>query len=60
LDEANNCGVVCKLQELDGGVFGGAVICVEGEKQWGENVPLGETSADGNALFTLHDFKMSG
>ncbi len=28
LDEADKCGVICKLQELDRGVFRGAVICV--------------------------------
>ncbi len=31
LDETNDCGVICKLQEFDRGVFRGAVICVEGE-----------------------------
>ncbi len=32
LDEANQCGVVCKLQELDRGVFICAVIRVQGEE----------------------------
>ncbi len=40
LDEADQCGVICKLQELDGGVFRCAVICVQGEEQWGENTAL--------------------
>ncbi len=31
LDEADQCGVVCKLQELDRGVFRCAVVGVEGE-----------------------------
>ncbi len=38
LNEADQCGVVCKLQELDRGVFRCAVIHVEGEEQWGENI----------------------
>ncbi len=46
LDEADQCGVICKLQELDGGVFRFAVICVEGEEQWGENTALRSSSAD--------------
>ncbi len=40
LDEADECGVVCKLQELDRGVFRGAVVGVQGEEQWGENTAL--------------------
>ncbi len=32
LDEADQCGVVCKLQELDGGVFRCEVIRVQGEE----------------------------
>ncbi len=40
LNEANKCGVVCKFQELNRGVFRCAVIRVEGEKQWGENAAL--------------------
>ncbi len=40
LDEADQCGVVCKLQELDGGVFRCAVVHVQGEEQWGENIAL--------------------
>ncbi len=46
LDEADKCGVVCKLQELDSGVFRCAVVCVQGEEQWGENTSLRGTSAD--------------
>ncbi len=41
LNEADKCGVVCKLQELDRGVFRSAVIGVEGEEQWGEDATLG-------------------
>ncbi len=33
LNEADDCGVICKLQELDGGVFRCAVIRVQGEQQ---------------------------
>ncbi len=39
--------VICKLQEFDRGVFRGAVICLEGEEQWGENAALRSSSADG-------------
>ncbi len=46
LNEADQCGVICKLQELDGGVFKCAVICVQGEEQWGENTALWSSSAD--------------
>ncbi len=46
LNEADQCGVVCKLQELDGGVFRCAVIRVQGEEQWGENTALWSSSAD--------------
>ncbi len=46
LDEADQCGVVCKLQELDRGVFGCAVVGVEGEEQWGENTSLRSSRAD--------------
>ncbi len=42
LEEADRCGVFCKLQELDGGVF----RCVEREEQWGENTALRSSSAD--------------
>ncbi len=31
LDETDDCGVICKLQEFDRGVSRGAVICVERE-----------------------------
>ncbi len=47
LNEADKCGVVRKLQELDRGVFRCAVIRVEGEKQWGENAALRGSSAGG-------------
>ncbi len=46
LDEADQCGVICKLQELDRGVFRGAVVRVQGEEQWGENTALRSSSAD--------------
>ncbi len=46
LNEADPCGVICKLQELDGGVFRCAVVGVQGEEQWGENTALRSTSAD--------------
>ncbi len=46
LDEADQCGVVCKLQELDRGVFRCAVVHVEREEQWGENTVLRSSSAD--------------
>ncbi len=46
LDETDQCGVVCKLQELDRGVFRCAVIGVEGEEQWGENAALRNSSVD--------------
>ncbi len=46
LDEADQCGVVCKLQELDGGVFRCAVVHVEREEQWRENTALRSSSAD--------------
>ncbi len=46
LDEADKCGVVCKLQELDRGVFRFAVVGVQGEEQWGENTSLRRSSAN--------------
>ncbi len=46
LNEADQCGVICILQELDRGVFRCAVIRVEGEEQWGENTALRSSSAD--------------
>ncbi len=46
LNEADQCGVICKLQELDGGVFRCTVIRVQGEEQWGENTVLRSSSAD--------------
>ncbi len=45
LNEADQCGVICKFQELDGGVFRCAVM-VQGEEQWGENTVLRSSSAD--------------
>ncbi len=46
LNEADQCGVICKLQELDGGLFGCAVVGVHGEEQWGENTAMRSYSAD--------------
>ncbi len=46
LDEADQCGVVCRLQELDRGVSRCAVVGVQGEEQWGENTALRSSSAD--------------
>ncbi len=46
LNQVDQCGVVCKLQELDRGVFRCAVIRVQGEEQWGENTALRSSSAD--------------
>ncbi len=46
LDEADQCGVICKLQELDRGVFRCAVVGVQGEEQWGENTAPRSSSAD--------------
>ncbi len=47
LNEAAQCGVVCKLQELDRGVFRCAFVRVEREEQWGENAALRSSSAGG-------------
>ncbi len=47
LKEADKCGVIYKLQELDREVFRCAVVGVEGEEQWGENTALWSSSADG-------------
>ncbi len=49
LDEADDCSVVRKLQELERGVIRCAVICVQGEEQWGENTSLRGASADGDS-----------
>ncbi len=46
LDEADQCGVFCKLQDLDRGVFRCAVVPVKREEQWGENTALRSSSAD--------------
>ncbi len=51
LDEADQCGAVCKLQELDRGVFRCVVVGVAGEEQWGENTALGDTSTDDAAFW---------
>ncbi len=45
LNEADQCGVVCKLQELDRGVFRCIVIRVQGEEQWEENTAQRSSSA---------------
>ncbi len=46
LHEADQCGVVCRLQELDRGVSRCAVVGVQREEQWGENTALWSSSAD--------------
>ncbi len=46
LNEADECGVVCKLQELDRGVFRCVVVGVQGEEQQGENTALRSSCAD--------------
>ncbi len=53
LYEADECGVIYKLQELDRRVFRGAVIGVQGEEQWGEDATLRGTSLGGAAVYTL-------
>jgi len=52
LNETEHCGVICKLQELDGGVFRCAVVGKEeqGEEQWGENTASRSSSADRTVL----------
>ncbi len=50
LDETDDCNVVCVIQELDRGVFRGAIIGVQGEEQWGENTSLRGTSVGGVAF----------
>ncbi|KAK3539440.1 hypothetical protein QTP70_008055 [Hemibagrus guttatus] len=49
LDDADDCSVVRKLQELDGWISRGAVTGVQGEEQWGEDATLGGASAGGAA-----------
>ncbi len=44
LDEADQWGVICKLQELDRRVFRCAVVRILGEEQWGENIALRSSS----------------
>ncbi len=46
LNEDDECGVVCKLQELDRGVLRCAVVPVEREEQWAENAALRSSSAE--------------
>ncbi len=46
LNEADKCGVVCKCQEIDRGVFKCAVIGVQGKEQWGDNTALRSSNAD--------------
>ncbi len=46
LNDADQGDVVCKLQELDGGVFRCAVVCVERVEPWRENTVLRSSSAD--------------
>ncbi len=46
LDEANQCGVVFQLQELDRDVFWCVFVGVQGKEQWGENTALWSSSAD--------------
>ncbi len=41
----DQCGIVCKLQELDGGVSRCAVVGVQGVEKWGENTALRSSSA---------------
>ncbi len=50
LDEADQCGVICKLQELDRRFFRCAVVGAAEEEQWGENTALGDTSTDDAAF----------
>ena len=57
LNEADDCGVICKFQELDSGVCRGAVVGVEGEEQWGENASLRGSSIGGVAVG--HEFPQS-
>ncbi len=46
LNDADQCGVFCKLQDLDRGVSRCEVVRVQGEEQWGENTALRSSSAD--------------
>ncbi len=52
LDEADQCGVDCKLQELDRGVFRCAVVGVDGEEQWGDNAVLMSSSTGAGCVFS--------
>ncbi len=47
--DADQSDVVCKLQELDRGLFSCAVR-VQGEEQWGENTALRSSSTDRTVL----------
>ncbi len=46
LNDADQGDVVCKLQELDGGVFSCAVVRVERVELWGEKTALRSSIAD--------------
>ncbi len=48
LNEDDECGVVCKLQELDRGVLRCAVVPVEREEQWAENAALRSSKVQGS------------
>ncbi len=50
LDDADDCSVVCELQELDRGVFRGADVGVQGEEQWGDSTALRGTGVGGAAF----------
>ncbi len=60
LNKADQCGVICKLQELDGGVFRCAVVRVQREEQWGENTALRSSSADRTGAGELCKFILKG
>ncbi len=44
LDEADLCGVICELQDLDREVFGCTFVRVQGEELWGDNTALRRSS----------------
>lgn len=44
-DVSNECGVVFKLQELDGLVTGGTAVCVQREEQKGKKAAWSEAGA---------------
>ena len=41
-DESDEGGVICKFQELDGLMTGGAAVSVQGEEQRRKSAALGE------------------